>query len=261
MTKQLALAGNSVFVKNLSPHTSEEDVRGVFEPCDGLKAIHFKLFPGATQRYCQIDFEDSSGVTAATALNGALLNGVGMVITVVDPLSGLSQDLSGLYSLGGPRLGMGAVQRSSAGGAALFGAAIQQQTGGDSANLMGGGVPWGSSTGLKHQFLNTTESDCVSRTLRVDGLPNDWDELELQNFLTARIPSDTSNRSLRFGTLFPPRRWGRSGSVLGADTAVGTTCGSLGHRCVVPRTAGDTVRTDARPWSLKGGDRDHQGWR
>lgn len=44
-------------------------------------------FSGSTQRYCQVDFRTSAGVTAATALNGQCLLGVPLVITVIDPAS------------------------------------------------------------------------------------------------------------------------------------------------------------------------------
>lgn len=62
-----------------------------------IRSIHYSFFisrfPGSTQRYCQVDFKSSSGVTAATSLNGQTLLGVPIVITVIDPSTNIAQGM------------------------------------------------------------------------------------------------------------------------------------------------------------------------
>lgn len=59
----------------------------------------------STQRYCQVDFKTSTGVTAATPLNGQTLLGVPLVITVIDPTSQPAvAPVPGMYGYGSAAL-------------------------------------------------------------------------------------------------------------------------------------------------------------
>ncbi|XP_053990307.1 serine/arginine repetitive matrix protein 2-like isoform X2 [Hylaeus volcanicus] len=83
------ILSNSVFLKNLSPLLTTDIVREFLTPHipdpNEILRIEFKMFAGTAQRYCQVDFRTSSGVTAATSQNGQSLLGVPLVITVIDP--------------------------------------------------------------------------------------------------------------------------------------------------------------------------------
>eukprot|EP00921_Rhytidocystis_pertsovi_P009951 GHVQ01015923.1.p1 GENE.GHVQ01015923.1~~GHVQ01015923.1.p1 ORF type:complete len:328 (-),score=47.25 GHVQ01015923.1:1090-2073(-) len=81
---------NVVYIKNLSPLATGDNIRealqnGGMDP-DEILSIEFKQFPGSTQRYCQVEFKTSGGVTSATALNGEALLGLPMNISVIDAL-------------------------------------------------------------------------------------------------------------------------------------------------------------------------------
>ncbi|CRG93641.1 RNA-binding protein, putative [Plasmodium gallinaceum] len=78
---------NVVYVKNLSTDVSEKDIKEKFESCDEIINITFKNFPGKNQKYCQIEFKSSEGITKASRLNGELLLNVPMVVTVIEPVS------------------------------------------------------------------------------------------------------------------------------------------------------------------------------
>ncbi|CRH01073.1 RNA-binding protein, putative [Plasmodium relictum] len=78
---------NVVYVKNLSTDVSEKDIKEKFESCDEIISITFKNFPGKNQKYCQIEFKSSEGITKASRLNGELLLNVPMVVTVIEPIS------------------------------------------------------------------------------------------------------------------------------------------------------------------------------
>lgn len=77
---------NVVYVKNLSADATENDLRRKFEECDEILGINFKKFPGKNQKYCQIEFRSSEGITKASRLNGELLLNVPMVVTVIEPV-------------------------------------------------------------------------------------------------------------------------------------------------------------------------------
>ncbi|SCP05200.1 RNA-binding protein, putative [Plasmodium ovale] len=77
---------NVVYVKNLSPDVSENDIKEKFESCDEIINVDFKNFPGRNQKYCQIEFKSSEGITKASRLNGETLLNVPMVVTVIEPV-------------------------------------------------------------------------------------------------------------------------------------------------------------------------------
>lgn len=77
---------NVVYVKNLSADATESDVRQKFEDCDEILGISFKNFPGKNQKYCQIEFKSSEGITKASRLNGEPLLNVPMTVTVIEPV-------------------------------------------------------------------------------------------------------------------------------------------------------------------------------
>lgn len=78
---------NVVYVKNLSTDVTEKNIKEKFESCDEIIGVVFKNFPGKNQKYCQIEFKSSEGITKASRLNGELLLNVPMVVTVIEPIS------------------------------------------------------------------------------------------------------------------------------------------------------------------------------
>eukprot|EP00922_Rhytidocystis_sp_ex-Travisia-forbesii_P064759 GHVS01096177.1.p1 GENE.GHVS01096177.1~~GHVS01096177.1.p1 ORF type:complete len:389 (+),score=77.38 GHVS01096177.1:191-1357(+) len=79
-------SANVVYLKNLSPLVSEVDIRQTLNNEEEILNVEFKQFPNSAQRFCQIDFRSSGGVTAATSLNSQPLLGLPMAISVIDPL-------------------------------------------------------------------------------------------------------------------------------------------------------------------------------
>ncbi|KEG00298.1 RNA-binding protein, putative [Plasmodium vinckei vinckei] len=77
---------NVVYVKNLSANVSEEDIREKFQECDEIINVVFKKFPGTNQKYCQIEFKTSEGITKSSRLNGELLLNLPMTVTVIEPI-------------------------------------------------------------------------------------------------------------------------------------------------------------------------------
>ncbi|CAD2083675.1 RNA-binding protein, putative [Plasmodium vinckei brucechwatti] len=77
---------NVVYVKNLSANVSEEDIREKFQECDEIISVVFKKFPGTNQKYCQIEFKTSEGITKSSRLNGELLLNLPMTVTVIEPI-------------------------------------------------------------------------------------------------------------------------------------------------------------------------------
>ncbi|SBS95945.1 RNA binding protein [Plasmodium malariae] len=77
---------NVVYVKNLSTDVTEKDIKEKFESCDEIISVTFKNFPGINQKYCQIEFKSSEGITKASRLNGEHLLNVPMVVTVIEPV-------------------------------------------------------------------------------------------------------------------------------------------------------------------------------
>ncbi|SOV77405.1 RNA-binding protein, putative [Plasmodium reichenowi] len=77
---------NVVYVKNLSSDITEENIREKFGSCDEIISITFKNFPGLNQKYCQIEFKTSEGITNASRLNGETLLNVPMVVSVIEPI-------------------------------------------------------------------------------------------------------------------------------------------------------------------------------
>ncbi|EAA22699.1 hypothetical protein [Plasmodium yoelii yoelii] len=77
---------NVVYVKNLSANVSEEDIREKFKGCDEIISVVFKKFPGKDQKYCQVEFKTSKGITKASRLNGELLLNIPMYVTVIEPI-------------------------------------------------------------------------------------------------------------------------------------------------------------------------------
>ncbi|KYO01755.1 putative RNA-binding protein [Plasmodium gaboni] len=77
---------NVVYVKNLSSDITEENIREKFGSCDEIINITFKNFPGLNQKYCQIEFKTSEGITNASRLNGETLLNVPMVVSVIEPI-------------------------------------------------------------------------------------------------------------------------------------------------------------------------------
>ncbi|SOV74601.1 RNA-binding protein, putative [Plasmodium sp. gorilla clade G3] len=77
---------NVVYVKNLSSDITEENIREKFGSCDEIINITFKKFPGLNQKYCQIEFKTSEGITNASRLNGEALLNVPMVVSVIEPI-------------------------------------------------------------------------------------------------------------------------------------------------------------------------------
>ncbi|OII77622.1 RNA recognition family protein [Cryptosporidium andersoni] len=85
-SEALGLA-NSIFIKNISPLATEESVCKAFEDLKNeILGVSFHVYPGTSQRFCQVDFKTSSGVTNAMGLNGSTLLGVPMSITVIAPV-------------------------------------------------------------------------------------------------------------------------------------------------------------------------------
>eukprot|EP00922_Rhytidocystis_sp_ex-Travisia-forbesii_P022158 GHVS01032445.1.p1 GENE.GHVS01032445.1~~GHVS01032445.1.p1 ORF type:complete len:373 (-),score=63.08 GHVS01032445.1:452-1570(-) len=79
-------SANVVYLKNLSPLVTEVDIRQALDNEEEILNVEFKQFPNSAQRFCQIDFKSSGGVTSATSLNGQPLLGLSMAISVIDPL-------------------------------------------------------------------------------------------------------------------------------------------------------------------------------
>eukprot|EP00917_Polyrhabdina_sp_WS-2016_P008015 GHVP01017903.1.p1 GENE.GHVP01017903.1~~GHVP01017903.1.p1 ORF type:complete len:430 (-),score=69.78 GHVP01017903.1:614-1903(-) len=92
---------NCVYIRSLSPLVTSADIRQVFGAfSDEIIDITFKNFPGTSQKYCQVNMKTSEGVTKATGLNGHVLRGVSMVVTVIDPMGAAGAGLSSSYSSG-----------------------------------------------------------------------------------------------------------------------------------------------------------------
>ncbi|KAF7456715.1 putative RNA-binding protein [Cryptosporidium felis] len=80
------MSENCVFIRNLSPLANKESVLGIFEDLkDEILEVEFHRYPESDQRFCQISFKTSDGVTASMGFNGSTLLGVPMQITVLPP--------------------------------------------------------------------------------------------------------------------------------------------------------------------------------
>lgn len=82
---------NVLYVRNLSPLVTEEHLRAIFSHCAEVLRVEFKSLPGAPLgapgggRYCELEFADSAGITAASQLNGTELLGLAMQVSVLNP--------------------------------------------------------------------------------------------------------------------------------------------------------------------------------
>ncbi|CDJ54078.1 hypothetical protein, conserved [Eimeria brunetti] len=78
---------NLLYVRNLSPLVTEEHLRAIFSHCAQLLRVEFKVLPAASGggRYCELEFADSAGITAASQLNGTELLGLPMQVSVLNP--------------------------------------------------------------------------------------------------------------------------------------------------------------------------------
>ncbi|KAL8446292.1 hypothetical protein Emed_005100 [Eimeria media] len=84
---------NILYVRNLSPLVTEEHLRAIFSHCAELLRVEFKPLPGGggplgapgSGRYCELEFADSAGITAASQLNGTELLGLAMQVSVLNP--------------------------------------------------------------------------------------------------------------------------------------------------------------------------------
>lgn len=79
---------NVLYVRNLSPLVTEEHLRAIFSHCAEVLRVEFKTLPGGAGgggRYCELEFADSAGITAASQLNGTELLGLAMQVSVLNP--------------------------------------------------------------------------------------------------------------------------------------------------------------------------------
>ncbi|TRY51042.1 RRM domain containing protein [Cryptosporidium tyzzeri] len=78
---------NCVFIRNLSPLANKKSVLNIFNELeDEIIDIEFHNYPESDQRFCQISFKSSNGVTKSIGFNGSTLLGVPMSITVLPPI-------------------------------------------------------------------------------------------------------------------------------------------------------------------------------
>ena len=78
---------NSVFIRNVSPLANKDSVMQIFnEIKDEILNVEFHKYPHSEQKFCQIYFKSSNGVTKSTSYNGSTLLGVPMSITVLPPV-------------------------------------------------------------------------------------------------------------------------------------------------------------------------------
>lgn len=78
---------NCVFIRNLSPLANKESVLNIFNELDDeIIQVEFHNYPESDQRFCQISFKSSNGVTKSIGYNGSTLLGVPMSITVLPPI-------------------------------------------------------------------------------------------------------------------------------------------------------------------------------
>jgi len=195
----LKQTGNSVFIKNLSPLVTEEHIRTTFSVCDEILAVEFKQFPGSTQRYCQVDFKSSTGVTSATNLNGTPLLGVAMVITVIDPMGPTaSLSMTGRLLPAGPVTNpqlLALLQAQSVanqqvpifGGTASIQSAAAQAAALAQAKLQNMGLPLSilhgqSATPTTPQ--RETEAQQLARTICIENVPVTWTLLDINTFFS-----------------------------------------------------------------------------
>ncbi|OEH80339.1 RNA recognition family related protein [Cyclospora cayetanensis] len=65
---------NVLYVRNLSPLVTEEHLKAIFSHCAEVLRVEFKPLPGGPSgapgggRYCELEFVDSAGITAASRL-------------------------------------------------------------------------------------------------------------------------------------------------------------------------------------------------
>ncbi|KAK2195373.1 bifunctional RNA-binding domain superfamily/RNA recognition motif domain/Nucleotide-binding alpha-beta plait domain superfamily [Babesia duncani] len=76
---------NLIYVRNISPDVTEQTIRDFFKECDEIVSIDFKRFEHSSRRYCIIEFKTSAGITRASLLNGSLMQGCLLEISVTDP--------------------------------------------------------------------------------------------------------------------------------------------------------------------------------
>ncbi|KAH8739121.1 RRM (2xRRMs) domaincontaining protein [Cryptosporidium ryanae] len=78
---------NCVFIRNLSPLANRDSVIEVFSDLrEEILSVEFHKYSNSEQKFCQICFKSSKGVTRSTAYNGSTLLGVPMSITVLPPV-------------------------------------------------------------------------------------------------------------------------------------------------------------------------------
>ncbi|KAK6589035.1 RRM (2xRRMs) domaincontaining [Cryptosporidium xiaoi] len=78
---------NSVFIRNISPLANKDSVLEIFSDIkEEILTVEFHRYPNSEQKFCQIFFKSSNGVTKSTAYNGSTLLGVPMSITVLPPV-------------------------------------------------------------------------------------------------------------------------------------------------------------------------------
>lgn len=76
-----------MFIRNLSPLANKESVLKIFNELeDEIVEVSFHNYPESDQRFCQISFKSSNGVTKSIGFNGSTLLGVPMSITVLPPI-------------------------------------------------------------------------------------------------------------------------------------------------------------------------------
>eukprot|EP01053_Blabericola_migrator_P000409 Blabericola_migrator_1__408@NODE_10_length_25093_cov_104_131184_g7_i2_p8_GENE_NODE_10_length_25093_cov_104_131184_g7_i2NODE_10_length_25093_cov_104_131184_g7_i2_p8_ORF_typecomplete_len426_score47_04RRM_1/PF00076_22/0_0017RRM_1/PF00076_22/0_0048RRM_Rrp7/PF17799_1/5_3RRM_Rrp7/PF17799_1/0_0026ZFYVE21_C/PF16696_5/0_0052RL/PF17797_1/3_9e03RL/PF17797_1/0_12RL/PF17797_1/2_3e03RRM_2/PF04059_12/0_06PHM7_cyt/PF14703_6/0_14_NODE_10_length_25093_cov_104_131184_g7_i21607017347 len=104
-------SSNHLFIKSVSPLATVQSVKDFFEQApleedssrtvaDDVERIDFILYPESKQKYCQVTFRSSAGVTSAMTLNGHLLHGVPTPLSVIDPAQSSSSRLAtGIASL------------------------------------------------------------------------------------------------------------------------------------------------------------------
>ncbi|AFZ79036.1 RNA recognition motif domain containing protein [Theileria equi strain WA] len=77
---------NNIYIRNLAPDITEDVVRNTFKHCDEILSVRFKSYQGSSRKYCIVEFKTSAGITNGSLMNGKLMQGLPLAISVTDPL-------------------------------------------------------------------------------------------------------------------------------------------------------------------------------
>ena len=78
---------NNIYARNISPLVTDEHMQEFFGQFDMVESIEFKFFPGTQQRYVQVEYGSSRGVTESMHKNGEMILGVPITLSIIDPTS------------------------------------------------------------------------------------------------------------------------------------------------------------------------------